>query len=91
MGGVKAERVVNEPTAAGRGYSLDRKKERNILVINLDDVTYDITLLTIDDGVFEILMSTSIYLAGKCLIARTSPFIPSGTELIDTDAFCMIQ
>jgi endoplasmic reticulum chaperone BiP len=45
-----------EPTAAAIAYGLDKKgKEQNILVFDLGGGTFDVTLLTIDNGVFEVL------------------------------------
>ena len=56
IAGLVVERVLNEPTAAAIAYGLDRgkKKEENILVFDLGGGTFDVTLLTIDDGVFEV-------------------------------------
>ena len=52
-------RIINEPTAAAIAYGLDKKdKERNILVFDLGGGTFDVSLLTIDSGVFE-LVSTN--------------------------------
>ena len=47
--------IINEPTAAAIAYGLDKKdKERNILVFDLGGGTFDVSLLTIDSGVFEV-------------------------------------
>jgi heat shock 70kDa protein 1/2/6/8 len=56
IAGLTVERVLNEPTAAAIAYGLDRSKnkEENILVFDLGGGTFDVTLLTIDDGVFEV-------------------------------------
>merc|ERR1719240_1060321 len=49
-------RIINEPTAAAIAYGLDKKKtEKNILVYDLGGGTFDVMLLTIDNGVFEVL------------------------------------
>jgi len=49
-------RIINEPTAAAIAYGLDKKgKEKNILVYDLGGGTFDVTVLTIDEGVFEVL------------------------------------
>lgn len=49
-------RIINEPTAAAIAYGLDKKEgEKNILVFDLGGGTFDVTLLTIDNGVFEVL------------------------------------
>jgi molecular chaperone DnaK (HSP70) len=56
IAGLKVERVINEPTAAAIAYGLEQKKEQeeNILVFDLGGGTFDVTLLTIDGGVFEV-------------------------------------
>lgn len=48
------KRIINEPTAAAIAYGLDKKGEQNILVFDLGGGTFDVTLLTIDNGVFEV-------------------------------------
>merc|ERR1712076_7662 len=49
-------RIVNEPTAAAIAYGLDKKGkgEKNILIFDLGGGTFDVSLLTIDEGVFEV-------------------------------------
>jgi len=55
IAGLKIERVINEPTAAAIAYGLDKQdREENILVFDLGGGTFDVTLLTIDHGVFEV-------------------------------------
>ncbi len=54
IAGLKVERVLNEPTAAAIAYGLDRTKEENILVFDLGGGTFDVTLLTMDNGFFEV-------------------------------------
>jgi len=50
-------RIINEPTAAAIAYGLDKDKEgeKNVLVFDLGGGTFDVSLLTIDSGVFEVL------------------------------------
>jgi len=56
ISGMTVQRIINEPTAAAIAYGLDKKgKEQNILVFDLGGGTFDVTLLTIDNGVFEVL------------------------------------
>ena len=55
IAGLNVLRIINEPTAAAIAYGLDKKdKERNILVFDLGGGTFDVSLLTIDSGVFEV-------------------------------------
>merc|ERR1712168_56867 len=49
-------RIINEPTAAAIAYGLDKiTDEKNILVFDLGGGTFDVSLLTIDGGVFEVI------------------------------------
>mmetsp|Transcript_4297 Transcript_4297/g.6364 ORF Transcript_4297/g.6364 Transcript_4297/m.6364 type:complete len:668 (+) Transcript_4297:181-2184(+) len=56
IAGMKVERIINEPTAAAIAYGMDKTGgESTILVFDLGGGTFDVTLLTIDSGVFEVL------------------------------------
>ncbi|CAF4692571.1 unnamed protein product [Rotaria sp. Silwood1] len=55
IAGLNVIRIINEPTAAAIAYGLDKKEEeKNILVFDLGGGTFDVSLLTIDNGVFEV-------------------------------------
>jgi len=56
ISGLNVMRIINEPTAAAIAYGLDKKDgEKNILVFDLGGGTFDVSLLTIDNGVFEVM------------------------------------
>jgi len=54
IAGLKVERIINEPTAASLAYGLDKKKDEKIAVYDLGGGTFDISILDIGDGVFEV-------------------------------------
>ena len=55
IAGLKVERIINEPTAASLAYGLERKSDEKIAVYDLGGGTFDISVLEIGDGVFEVL------------------------------------
>ena len=55
IAGLDVLRIINEPTAASLAYGLDKKKDEHIAVYDLGGGTFDISLLNIGDGVFEVL------------------------------------
>ncbi len=52
--GLEVLRIINEPTAAALAYGLDKKETKTIAVYDLGGGTFDITILEIDDGLFEV-------------------------------------
>ena len=56
ISGINVLRIINEPTAAAIAYGLDRQQEktRNILIFDLGGGTFDVSLLAIEEGVFEV-------------------------------------
>ncbi len=55
IAGLEVERIINEPTAAALAYGLDKKRNEKIVVFDLGGGTFDISILDIGDGVFEVL------------------------------------
>src|ERR1700723_2991078 len=55
MAGLEVLRLVNEPTAAALAYGLDRKKEGIIAVYDLGGGTFDVSILKLKDGIFEVI------------------------------------
>ena len=58
IAGLEVLRIINEPTAAAIAYGLDKKststKEQNVLIFDLGGGTFDVSLLTIEEGIFEV-------------------------------------
>ncbi|MBU2357821.1 MAG: Hsp70 family protein, partial [Alphaproteobacteria bacterium] len=54
IAGLEVLRIINEPTAAALAYGLDKKEARTIAVYDLGGGTFDVTILEIDDGLFEV-------------------------------------
>ena len=54
IAGLDVQRIINEPTAAALAYGLDKKKEEKIAVFDLGGGTYDISVLELAEGVFEV-------------------------------------
>jgi molecular chaperone DnaK len=54
IAGLEVLRIINEPTAAALAYGLDKKKEEKVAVFDLGGGTYDISVLELADGVFEV-------------------------------------
>ncbi|MCI5041478.1 MAG: molecular chaperone DnaK [Donghicola eburneus] len=54
IAGLEVLRIINEPTAAALAYGLDKKDSKTIAVYDLGGGTFDVTILEIDDGLFEV-------------------------------------
>ncbi len=55
IAGLEVKRIINEPTAAALAYGLDKGKEEKIVVFDLGGGTFDVSILQLGDGVFEVL------------------------------------
>src|SRR5207244_5579309 len=54
IAGLNVVRIINEPTAASLAYGLDKESDQTILVFDLGGGTFDVSVLEIGDGVFEV-------------------------------------
>jgi heat shock protein 5 len=79
ISGLEVLRIINEPSAAAIAYGLDKKDEKNIIVFDLGGGTFDVSLLTIDNGVFEVLATSGdTHLGGEDFDQRvTEHFVKS--------------
>lgn len=55
IAGIEVLRIINEPTAASLAYGLDKKQNQTILVFDLGGGTFDVSILEVGDGIFEVL------------------------------------
>ncbi|KAG0460513.1 hypothetical protein HPP92_020810 [Vanilla planifolia] len=77
IAGLNVARIINEPTAAAMAYGLEKKgEEKNILVFDLGGGTLDVSILTIDNGVFEVLATNGIPISEETIHALH----PSGED-----------
>ena len=71
IAGLEVERIVNEPTAAALAYGLDKKDGKTIAVYDLGGGTFDVSILEIGDGVFEVKSTNGdTFLGGEDFDAR---------------------
>lgn len=64
IAGMKVLRIINEPTAAALAYGLDKEQDQKILVFDLGGGTFDVSILDIGDGVFEVKATSGNNLLG---------------------------
>jgi len=58
IAGIEVLRIINEPTAASLAYGLDKKQNETILVFDLGGGTFDVSILEVGDGIFEVLATS---------------------------------
>jgi len=76
IAGLNVLRIINEPTAASLAYGLDKKKEEKVAVFDLGGGTFDISILEIGEGVFEVKATNgNTHLGGEDFDQRVMDFI----------------
>ncbi len=76
IAGIKVERIINEPTAAALAYGLERTGGEKVAVFDLGGGTFDISILELGDGVFEVLSTNgNTYLGGEDFDQRLINFL----------------
>jgi len=76
IAGLNVLRIINEPTAAALAYGLDKKKDEKIAVFDLGGGTFDISILEIGDGVFEVKATNGdTYLGGEDFDQRVIDYL----------------
>ena len=76
IAGLEVLRIINEPTAAALAYGLDKKETKTIAVFDLGGGTFDVTVLEIDDGLFEVKSTNGdTFLAVKILTCASSTIL----------------
>ncbi len=66
IAGLEVERIINEPTAAALAYGFDKNKNERVVVYDLGGGTFDVSILEINDGVFEVLSTSgNTFLGGE--------------------------
>src|SRR5512136_704398 len=76
IAGLEVLRIINEPTAASLAYGLDRKKDEEIAVYDLGGGTFDISILDVGDGVFQVRSTNGdTFLGGDDFDLRVIDFI----------------
>ncbi len=76
IAGLEVMRIINEPTASSLAYGLDKEGESTVLVYDLGGGTFDVSILTLGDGVFEVLSTNGInHLGGDDFDDRIIDFL----------------
>ncbi len=78
IAGLEVLRIINEPTAASLAYGLDKKSNETILVFDLGGGTFDVSILEVGDGVFEVLATSGdTHLGGDDFDKKIVDFLAS--------------
>jgi molecular chaperone DnaK len=81
IAGLEVLRIINEPTAAALAYGLDNRENQLIAVYDLGGGTFDISILKIEEGLFEVLSTSGdTYLGGEDFDKRVTDWLIEGFE-----------
>jgi molecular chaperone DnaK len=81
IAGLEVERIINEPTAAALAYGFGKNKNEKVAVYDLGGGTFDISILEINDGVFEVLSTSgNTFLGGEDFDERIIGWLVDGFE-----------
>jgi molecular chaperone DnaK len=81
IAGLEVLRIINEPTAAALAYGLDNKQNQRIAVYDLGGGTFDISILKLEDGLFEVLSTSGdTYLGGEDFDKRIIDWLIEGFQ-----------
>ena len=84
IAGLEVLRIINEPTAAALAYGLDNKQNQLIAVYDLGGGTFDISILKLEDGLFEVLSTSGdTYLGGEDFDKRIIDWLIEGLSARD--------
>ena len=78
IAGLEVLRIINEPTAAALAYGLDKKGNETILVFDLGGGTFDVSVLEVGDGVFEVKSTNGAPTSGAATITIIVCGVPGG-------------
>ncbi|HEY9627653.1 MAG TPA: molecular chaperone DnaK [Coleofasciculaceae cyanobacterium] len=79
IAGLEVLRIINEPTAASLAYGLDKKSNETVLVFDLGGGTFDVSILEVGDGVFEVLSTSGdTHLGGDDFDKKIVDFLAEG-------------
>ena len=84
IAGLDVKRIINEPTAASLAYGLDKESDQTILVFDLGGGTFDVSVLEIGDGVFEVKATAGDTGVAHRLLGRADdPVEQVGRQLVE--------
>ena len=90
LAGLECLRIVNEPTAAALAYGIDGSKDGTVLVYDLGDGTFDVSILRIDEGVFRVLSTSGdTHLGGDDFDQLLSERILAAAGVLANDAYVL--